>query len=369
MRAGTRSRHPAESPRIVPTAQSYLIRKNRAVQHFDFWDRARSIVRIPDKPPIHHWCNGISKFQSKWTTVRLSSRTTRRVCHVDANQAIASDPSIAAMTHTDIESIDRRTLDEVFSFVNVELADDSGRPIWTRPDKPKHCQHSLFLASCRLIRHVFDRPADISLLDVGCFEGGYVLEFARNLGCRAVGIEPRPRNFAACKIVERFHATDANIQFHQLAAHEFEAEAAFDVIFASGVLYHMQDPAAWIKDFAAANCQMLILNTHFADKETLGGFSSEKLSELCSHEGYEGRWYREYASEQAKATEQDDANWSSWGNLKSFFLLKGELVQCLLDAGFRTVFELYDANGRRSGKWMQTQDCRDLCRSTFVGIK
>lgn len=50
-------------------------------------------------------------------------------------------------------------------------------------------------------------------------------------------------------------------------------------------------------------------------------------------------------------------------------LLKGELIQCLLDTGFRSVFELFDANGNRSGKWMQTQDCKELCRSTFVGIR
>src|SRR5436853_3962197 len=63
-------------------------------------------------------------------------------------------------------------------------------------------QDSRFLAAKRLLSIIFPDPTGVRLVDLGCLEGGFSVEFAR-LGYAVLGIEVRESNIAACDFVKK----------------------------------------------------------------------------------------------------------------------------------------------------------------------
>jgi len=96
-----------------------------------------------------------------------------------------------------------------FSYHNIRLDDGT----LTRPEVGFLLSESpWFLAAKRTIELAF--PGDIAgkrIVDLGCLEGGYTVEFAR-MGFEALGIEVRRDNFAACEYVKA-HLDLANLRF------------------------------------------------------------------------------------------------------------------------------------------------------------
>ena len=79
------------------------------------------------------------------------------------------------------------------------------------------------------------------------------------------------------------------------------------------------------------------LDTHVADTRRNGVFT---LSKVTENEGLTGRWFNEPKDEKQRR----DNKWASWGNEKSFWMMKRDLVEALRHAGFPMVFEypIYD---------------------------
>src|SRR6202035_734455 len=64
-------------------------------------------------------------------------------------------------------------------------------------------QDPWFVSAKRLLSVVFPGPrAGLRLVDLGCLEGGYSVEFAR-MGFNVLGLEIRESNFAACTYVKQ----------------------------------------------------------------------------------------------------------------------------------------------------------------------
>lgn len=208
---------------------------------------------------------------------------------------------------------------------------------------------------------------DKTIADLGCLEGGYTVEFAR-AGMSSTGIEVRESNYANCKMV-----LDAvglpNLRFVHDDAWNLSAYSTFDAIFCSGLLYHLDRPAAFIDLLGRQARKMVILHTHFAREDNIQAFPH--LSELTENEGYPGRWYAEHPAVPRKELEL--MKWSSWENQRSFWLTAPAIHQLLKSAGFDIVVEQTDwLDGWQGGSILSAMTSgyhRTQARGMFVGIR
>lgn len=177
-------------------------------------------------------------------------------------------------------------------------------------------------------------PAGATVLDLGCLEGGFAVEFAR-AGYDVTGLEVRQSNFARCQYVAN-RVGLSNLRFVKDDAWQAELLGQFDAVFCGGLLYHIDRIAAFADLLASLTNQLLIVNTHFAVES---GPQKHRLGFVTEHDGYRGRWYTEFPDNTTfKAREQ--FHLSSWANRKSFWLLRSELTRLLTDAGFASVTDL-----------------------------
>lgn len=248
-----------------------------------------------------------------------------------------------------------------FTAHNIRLADGT----LTKPELPHDISAEPWLVSAkRVLALAF--PGDKSrhsVLDLGCLEGGYSVEFAR-MGFRATGLEVRESSITACRWVQSRVDLPA-LSFVQDDAWNAPKHGTFDAVFCCGLLYHIDRPRAFIKMLSSIASRVVILQTHFATDKPNNVFN---LSPMCENENAAGRWFTEFAAPPDQQT-KEGSRWASWDNLKSFWLTRGWLMQCLSENGFDMVFEQFDSlapaivDSMNVG-YYQTQD-----RGTFVGIR
>jgi Methyltransferase domain len=272
-----------------------------------------------------------------------------------------------------------------FTFHNIRLDDGT----LTMPDTGESMESwPWFVSARRILETVF--PGDkhhLRLADLGCLEGGYSVEFAR-MGFQVLGIEVREANIAACNYVKS-KISLPNLEFAKDDALNIAEYGVFDVVFCSGLLYHLDKPRSFLGTLSAVTKKLLILQTHFAtnDLYTRLGLSKRvrrllaKVStkeyqnehhdlspELTENEGLSGKWYTEFPDDES-FRERENNRWASWENRRSFWILREYLLQAIQDVGFDLVMEQYDSLGPNIAEsmlrgWYQTQG-----RGTFVGIK
>ncbi|MBV9608205.1 MAG: class I SAM-dependent methyltransferase [Acidobacteria bacterium] len=99
-----------------------------------------------------------------------------------------------------------------------------------------------------------------TVLDVGCGVGHLAACLAK-LGCRMTCVDGRAENIALVR--ERhpeFAAHVADVERDPLTAF-----GTFDVVFSYGLLYHLENPIAALRNMAAACGEMLLLETIICD--------------------------------------------------------------------------------------------------------
>jgi ubiquinone/menaquinone biosynthesis C-methylase UbiE len=277
--------------------------------------------------------------------------------------------------------------DKAVSFTAHNIRLDDGT--YTKPDAGLSMEaHPWFLAAKRIIDAVF--PGDkrgLRLIDLGCLEGGYTVEFAR-LGLDAVGLDVRESNIEACRWVQSRVALP-NLEFVRDDVWNTAQYGEFDITFCCGLFYHVDKPKQLLDLLSRVTRRLLILQTHFAEakdspslihprrlRRTLARFlplrhtgtTTHKLSYLTRNEGLPGRWFPEFRSVRA-FKDRENRRWASWDNRRSFWIQREHLLQALRDAGFDLVLEQYDALGRDIAGEMTHGVYRSSGRSTFIGIK
>ena len=252
----------------------------------------------------------------------------------------------------------------VFTAHNIELPDGrQTKPEGKWAETPGVIEHTgVCQATLRTLKCLF-RPEEIpsvSVVDLGCLEGGFTLAFAR-AGFRATGIEVRDQNIECCRYIES-QVQLPNLEFVQDDVRNLAAHGPFDAVFCCGLLYHLERPGEYIRTLGRCTRRVLILHTNFAS-ERVPDVHASSLSELTWHEGNLGRWYREF-EEFHSEKDVEDARWSAWGNRKSFWIEKGYLLRSLLSAGFDCVYEQFDYIDEASQTYWEERN-----RSMFVAIK
>jgi SAM-dependent methyltransferase len=174
--------------------------------------------------------------------------------------------------------------------------------------------------------------------DLGCNEGGFAVEFARLGAKESVGIEVRDVSVRRCGLVRKMTGLE-NLKFIRGDIMEELARwpDSFDVVFASGILYHVADPHKLLGDIFRACREAVLIDTHVAYREAPSHNCSEEIvSRTFGGKSYQGRVYPEFDASMSDATREGQL-WAAWSNDTSFWLLEDELLSLMRDVGFRDV--------------------------------
>lgn len=247
-----------------------------------------------------------------------------------------------------------------FTAHNIKLADGTE----TMPEIGYLLADSPWMkAAARVLKVVYgDAIAGKSIADLGCLEGGYTVEFSR-MGMQATGIEVRQSNIENCLHVHK-NAGLPNLAFAKNDVWNLAEYGRFDAMFCCGLLYHLDQPAKFIRLMAEQTRDVIMINTHYADDVQSAVFA---LSAMTENEGLPGKWYAEHNAD--SEGEIETFKWTSWKNKRSFWLTKAAILQTLQDCGFDLVFEQVDwlQDGIRSS--MEGGYYSNHSRGMFVGVR
>ena len=177
-----------------------------------------------------------------------------------------------------------------------------------------------------------------TLVDIGCRHGAYAQAFADG-GYDVTGIEARASNLAQCE-------RGGGCEYIQADAKMIaELGRQWDHAFCSGLLYHLDCPAQFLGNLASVTRISAVVDTHFTDEQTLSRFS-DRLGEIRTHEGFPGRWFREYP-EASKLEQIETFSQSAWSNPISFWPTRSGLADMVIAAGFRIMREDRDDLNQR----------------------
>ena len=139
----------------------------------------------------------------------------------------------------------------------------------------------------------------MSVVDLGCLEGGFALEFPRRGTTRVLGIELRARSVDRCNLACELTGLK-QVQF--VCGDICEALPAagdpFDIVFAAGILYHLDRPAETLRLMRRMCTRFALVDTHIATRDgPTTHYCSEGEVELPGGRGeggYRGRSFWEF---------------------------------------------------------------------------
>jgi SAM-dependent methyltransferase len=212
------------------------------------------------------------------------------------------------------------------------------------------------------------------VIDIGCNEGGFSVEFARRGAAEVVGVEARPLSVRRGDLVRDVLGL-ANLRFacgdvlHELA----RAQQPFDVILATGILYHFAHPDAALRSMRERCSGFLLLCTHVAHPDASSHGCSDDIVEYVGEvdpgpaggaggrPSYRGRRYSERDVGPMADTGGDDL-WAAWSNEESFWPFEADLVRMVHAAGFASVEKIDPGDHAEPWQVDHTNRVMYLCR-------
>ena len=207
----------------------------------------------------------------------------------------------------------------------------------------------------------------LRVADLGALEGGFALAMAQQ-GMEVTGVEARQMNLAKMMLLkEQFDLPQLDFRLDDVKNFTRERFGTFDVVLALGILYHLNDPVAWLRQISEMTRGVLVVESHYApaDNHTLKHLDSNlKLGPLVQGASngfqYEGRWFFEFKP----GADPEVMPWASYSNSSSFWLTKKSLALALMHAGFGLVLEQHDYSAPAYDLWNLTRS-----RCMFLALK
>lgn len=224
--------------------------------------------------------------------------------------------------------------DDLLPFTAHKFVLDDGRVTCENGDDPFIAPRTQALAVA-----LGQRFAGRRILDLGSLEGGYTVAFAL-LGAEAVGIEARKLNLRRAEFLrDQLSAGGARFLRGDVNAIDADQLGRFDAVFASGILYHLDDPFTFVERVFELTTDVALFDTHVAVVETPNHGCGALVQRTHGGRVYAGREFHEYA-EQASEEDVEELLWAAYGNASSFWLTTDSLVVLLRDAGFAYVHKV-----------------------------
>jgi hypothetical protein len=180
-------------------------------------------------------------------------------------------------------------------------------------------------ALVQVVADLAAKPLDqLRILDLGCHEGGYSIEFARH-GATVVGIEGRRPNIEKARFAAEVLGLDRSTFIEDDVRNlTVSTYGRFDVVLCLGILYHLEGhDAVRLVERCYECCEGLTVI------RTAIGLVPNTEARVGSHR-YRGRRYKEDVSQRGAALD----------NVASVLPSRVSLLNLLADIGFTSVLEV-----------------------------
>ncbi len=252
----------------------------------------------------------------------------------------------------EVEQLLQKQIEEHGSFSSAIPLSEG---VWTNPP----LVHTRLRRVIQIAHDLSRKPLnECRVLDLGCFEGTFALEFALQ-GAETIGIDVRENNIQKANFCKQFYNLD-NLNYFVDDVIDMEAEkyGRFDIILCSGLLYHLTaiDAYRLLENMSKALDHLLILDTHIHKME------GKKIE--VEGDSYWGQWHQEFTSE-ASHEEKMDKPTFSFQNNSSFRFTRPSLMNMMNKTGYSSVYECF--NPIHIVTDQNDEPTRDRC--TFVAVK
>jgi SAM-dependent methyltransferase len=203
---------------------------------------------------------------------------------------------------------------------NIALADG----VWTMGKQPPRPAERRVMRIVKAVADVSARPpSELRVLDLGCYEGGFSIEFALQ-GATVTGIDAREEHIVKARFAaDALDLDNATFQVGDVRELDHSAVGPFDVVLCLGLLYHLEaaEACALVREMSALTRWLAVIETQVALKPRAEHRHGDRV--------YRGREYREDTSLPG----------ASVVNPSSFWFTRPSLLNLLSDEGFGTVAE------------------------------
>lgn len=195
---------------------------------------------------------------------------------------------------------------------------------------------------------VFGSFNDWKILELGPLEGGHSYMFQKKGARKVIAIDANTRSFLKCLCIKEILKLDkVDFKLGDFMSFLKTDNQKYDMVFASGVLYHMEEPIELIKLISKVTDKTLLWTQYYDEKIiTAHADLAPKFSPVQSF-SYDGVTY-EYAVQ----AYQDSLNWAGFcGGPKpvSKWLTRESILRALKHYGFNDIQINYDAPDHQNG--------------------
>jgi hypothetical protein len=176
--------------------------------------------------------------------------------------------------------------------------------------------------------------AGTNVLELGPLEGGHSYMLEQQGADRVVAIEANPRAFMKCLVTKEILQL-RRVQFRIGDFIEFlkHTEEEFDICIASGVLYHMRNPAELVS-LIANHAEKLMMWTHYYDEEIIKSHPNLQHGKFGKHrsevfQGFEHNLYQLNYLDAVKSP-----TFAGAASTYSHWMTKADILSCLEHFGF-----------------------------------
>jgi SAM-dependent methyltransferase len=176
---------------------------------------------------------------------------------------------------------------------------------------------------------------DQNILELGPLEGGHSFAL-QSMGARSVtAIEANERAFLKCLCIkEIFGLSRVSFKFGDFMKYFETATERFDIIVASGVLYHMTEPLKLLSEIAKRSDRILLWS-HVYDKSVVAAREDQYLFGTPEIISFEGNDYRCVQKDYARAA-LDWSGFSGGTADHAVWLARQSLLNFFANSGFET---------------------------------
>mgnify|MGYP001389800721 CR=1 FL=1 len=122
---------------------------------------------------------------------------------------------------------------------------------------------------------------NLSILDIGCFDGYYLTNLYDLNFKRMVGVEPKQKNIDKGKRIRKFlNINEPKIEFINSDIENFSINEKFDIVMCLGVMYHLPDHFKFFEKIKNLSKKLIIIETRVVDDEIVNQKKALEKSEL-----------------------------------------------------------------------------------------